>query len=320
MEIDKRLIVAKEWFPLLSIISGHLGTHIKIDTYNKDRKWTEYVRSTQSRLGSFWVMFYRGLGYVLTKQGISMNSVCRSLSIYPMQILDARLNGEPLRRGLDNSGSWVDLYDGEEFIDNSAYFNALEATKIETREDAVRWSYLFSLYGVAWYKSFPFGVDEQITSRGMTGRDFMYELGVLYRRMDEYDRGIVDSYCERWEKGSMNAKLSIVGSVGETASRKEAAREIARQDFSEAILTMKSMEEWTEADFWNEMTELYVRCKTSEDVRSVKQILELKAKTMGLLEEKDRGGTNNFLMLTEKAVVALNGMGILGRRSVVHEQ
>ena len=43
---------------------------------------------------------------------------------------------------------------------------------------------------------------------------------------------------------------------------------------------------WTEEDFWREMTELYIRCKTAEDVRSVKQILELKAKTMGLLEEK----------------------------------
>ncbi len=86
-----------------------------------------------------------------------------------------------------------------------------------------------------------------------------------------------------------------------------------------AMEKMKSMSEWTEEDFWKEMTELYVKCKTVDDVRSVKQILELKAKTMGLLEEKDKGGVNNFLMLTEKAVVALNSMGVLGRRSVVHD-
>lgn len=320
MEIEKRLIWAKEYFPLLRIISEHLGTHIKIETYNKDRLWTEYVRNTQSKLGSFWVMFYRSLGYVLYKQGVSMNSVCRSLSIYPTQIDEGRINIYPLVRGLANCGSSLLLHDGDKYLDTGDPKGLMEELEIKDKEDAVRWSYLFSLYGVAWFKSFPFAKDEQINSRGMSGMDFMYELGVLYNKLHDHDKLIVDGYCELWSEGGAQAKMLILRNVASMPSGKEASKEIARQSFSEAILTMKSMAEWTEEDFWNEMTELYVRCKTSEDVRSVKQILELKAKTMGLLEDKERGGTNNFLMLTENAIVALNGMGILGRRSVVLEQ
>lgn len=319
MDIEKRYEIARVWFPMLTLIVEHLDRTVDIKLDTKGKEWGNYVKIVQDKLGIFWTSFYRGLGHVLSKQGVTLNSIYRSLSICHHQISETRMTCKPLERGLWNSGITLTIYDGEEYIDDRGFRRIGDIAKVSTMEDALRWCYLFSLYGIAWFKSFPWESEEYIIKRGIKGAEFMYQIGVIYNAMDEHDKLIVDGYCKRWANASHVVTSSIMGKVAKIPSESQLKKKESKKTFEEAILSMKNMKDWTEDDFWQEMTELYVKCKTAEDVRSVKQILELKAKTMGILEEKEKGGNNNFLLLTEKAVVALSGMGILGKRRFVNE-
>lgn len=79
---------------------------------------------------------------------------------------------------------------------------------------------------------------------------------------------------------------------------------------------IRNMKDWDEKDFWNEMTFIYAKAKLGEDVKTMKQILELKGKAMGLLEQQPQGNTNNIVVLTNEAISALSRMGLARRKEI----
>ena len=303
-------------FPVEKILGD--GWISYIDRDHEGTEWRKLVKVVHENLTQEWVVFYKGLGYVLFKSGMNMDSVCKMLGIYKMQIASDRIISEPLDRGLVSMGSDFVFNDGEEYRKRCGLMMGLY--RGITEREYLRYIHLLDLFGVGWFKSFPYISKEPATKDNLSGKEFNNQVDWMYYHLGAKDRQIVDGYIRHWGECSERHKFlcsTIDPSKKDVKTIKKEKQEVR---IEHVLAKIKSMSEWTEEDFWREMTELYVKCKTAEDVRSVKQILELKAKTMGLLEEKDNGGVNNFLMLTEKAVVALNGMGILGRRSVVHEQ
>lgn len=79
---------------------------------------------------------------------------------------------------------------------------------------------------------------------------------------------------------------------------------------------IRNMKDWDEKDFWNEMTFIYAKAKLGEDVKTMKQILEMKGKAMGLLEQQPQGNTNNIVVLTNEAISALSRMGLAKRKEI----
>jgi len=75
-------------------------------------------------------------------------------------------------------------------------------------------------------------------------------------------------------------------------------------------LAVKNMANWTEEDFWLEMTKLMMMCKNDKDTKGIMKILEMKAKMMGLLKEDAKPVNVAILMLQEQAKSKLLSLGI----------
>ena len=90
------------------------------------------------------------------------------------------------------------------------------------------------------------------------------------------------------------------------------------EEFRARLSKLKNMKDWTADDFWNETTYLYETCRTEGDWKSVKAILEMKARAMGIINGDNQGGNTAVVLLTEKAVGALAQLGL--SRKVVYEQ
>lgn len=82
-------------------------------------------------------------------------------------------------------------------------------------------------------------------------------------------------------------------------------------------LAVKNMKDWTEEDFWNEMTELLERSKLEKDSKQIMRIMEMKAKAMGLLKEDNKSSNFTFVMLEEKAKTLISALGIADKRVVI---
>jgi len=100
------------------------------------------------------------------------------------------------------------------------------------------------------------------------------------------------------------------------------ADELAGSAEVDAVLR-KHMGEWDDNEFWKELTELYDSSKSRYDLKTMKEILFLKAKVLGLMKDGN-GGTNInvFAVMDTKATDALKSLGFCQSKKleVVSEQ
>lgn len=82
-------------------------------------------------------------------------------------------------------------------------------------------------------------------------------------------------------------------------------------------VAVKNMKDWTEQDFWDEMTLLLEQSKLEKDSKQIMRIMEMKAKAMGLLKEDNKSSNFTFVMLEEKAKTLISALGIADKRVVI---
>ena len=80
---------------------------------------------------------------------------------------------------------------------------------------------------------------------------------------------------------------------------------------------IKNMKDWTEEDFWNEMTELLAQSKAEKDSKQIMRIMEMKAKAMGLLKEDSKGTNFTLVMMQEQAKALIDKYNIADKRVVI---
>ena len=128
-------------------------------------------------------------------------------------------------------------------------------------------------------------------------------------RLREYIRffGGADRVLETEEHGAVSPKAKL------------ADAKVAEQNAKTSIdidLAVKSMANWTEEDFWEEMTKLMVMCKGDKDTKGIMKILEMKAKMMGLLKEDAKPVSVAILMLQEQAKSTLLSLGFAEKKVI----
>ncbi len=199
MDHKERIRKSKKLFPLLEkLIDGYTGT-VYVDEYYKSKPWIRFTTGIQTDIGRFGKDFYRGIGYVLAKRGVPVNTVCKAFGLYSSQVEGTRLNSVIMNRGLIHCGEEFKIFTGEGF---ELLRDILKhKLTIMGKESALRLCYYFSLYGVAWYKSFPLGVEERINKAGGCGIDIMNKVEEVYGKLESIERGIVDLYVEMWRGG-----------------------------------------------------------------------------------------------------------------------
>jgi hypothetical protein len=264
----------------------------------KCSSWRDFVLSTQRGVDSaFWVNLRLGSGYVFRCFGTQLSDIVKMYVLYGQQIGRSVLNDRQLLADVDRVPvcrvPWNNGFSLREFdvVDFGFRSNAVPES------DWGSVVYLSLLWGIGWFLHFkikPGGEVKSSASSGISSLAFNEGLRLVYAGLPSFDRDIVDSYLLYWSGVSPN--------VSDPCS-------------SVLPLSTKSMADWTEDDFWNELTELYGKCKTRDDVKSVKQILEMKAKAMGIMDDGNAGVTNNFILLQERAMTALASLGI-GRRVI----
>jgi hypothetical protein len=271
----------------------------------KDADWRSWVSWVQGRVGVFWTSLFLGVGALWSEYGVTHLDLARILVCYSGQYHSSRLNLRHLEDSMSRvSGGGIPFHDGESMgIYEGVCFNfEREGFELSDWADLAE---LLGLWGLGWFRHFRVRDGEELRKRHDSAESFNRQLDVVYSGLYSWERLIVDGYVSYWSENS----ASVPG--------KPLPRTVVLVDELD-MSDIKSMKDWTVEDFWDEVTELYAKCKTRDDVRSVKQILEMKAKSMGILEDRDKGVTNNFIMIQEKAMTALAAMGI--PRRVIHEQ
>ena len=100
------------------------------------------------------------------------------------------------------------------------------------------------------------------------------------------------------------------------------ADELSGSSEVDAVLK-RHMGEWDDNEFWKELTDLYDSSKERNDLKTMKEILFLKAKVLGLMKDGN-GGTNVnfFAVMDTKATDVLKSMGFCQSKKlgVISEQ
>lgn len=113
---------------------------------------------------------------------------------------------------------------------------------------------------------------------------------------------VLQRYLDHWSGGSID--------VVEVVERLESVPGMVESMGLNPRSSMESMSTWTEDKFWEELTALYLYSVNEMKIGTVREILTLKAKSMGLLKDTP-GVVNNNLYITEKALTKLQGMGLV---------
>jgi hypothetical protein len=79
---------------------------------------------------------------------------------------------------------------------------------------------------------------------------------------------------------------------------------------------IKNMKDWTDEDLWTEMTMLLAECKAGKDSKSVMRILEMKAKTMGLMRDDVLDGNAALALIQAQALNKLLSLGFASKRVI----
>jgi hypothetical protein len=207
------------------------------------------------------------------------------------------------------------FHDGSTLTDIGALSNIREFYwNDKLRIDMADWAHryhLLALWGLGFLLSYPLGESEVIKGRDKMSEFYRFLLGI-YDSLSSDELMIVSKYVLSYTGDS---ELPVDQYVLNTKSVKQAKTVIVSELSSEVEKVIKNMKDWTDEDFWNEMTELYLRCKSADDIKSVKSILEMKAKTMGLMNDV-QPVNNNIMIMTDKAVQELNRLGFITRRGL----
>ena len=114
------------------------------------------------------------------------------------------------------------------------------------------------------------------------------ELSEVWDRAGEVERNGIMRYAKFFKSSERLSELEKYGAISPTAGV-VVKTGVSTGERIDAVI--KNMKDWTEEDFWNEMTELLAQSKAEKDSKQIMRIMEMKAKAMGLLKE-DSKGTN----------------------------
>ena len=302
-------------FPLVRIL--HERGHEVAVYPSSSKEYRDFVLSVNEQYGQAWSAFYAGVSYILKRGGVPFNAVGRFCVSYHMQHDRSRLKVSYLDASLVKAGLFC-FHDGNVLSDYVNGFRPSTGSNYMGVDDWAAVVHLVSLFGVAFFLSYRVLSKEDMFFKKATVEEFNAVIEGSYLLMEAWERDIVGQYMWRWV-GKTEPDLGEFEVPAHDKSSAKLLREAKRpQREAEIMASIKDMGTWTEADFWSEMTQLYVKCKTEEDVKSMKQILELKAKSMGIMDDS-KPVTNNFFVMQERAMNTLAAMGIVTRR-VVHEQ
>lgn len=301
-------------FPLVRIL--HERGHEVDAIITSSKEYRDFVLSVNEQYGQAWAAFYAGVSYILKRCGVPFNAVGKLCVSYHMQYDRSRLNAGYLDSGLIKAGVFC-FHDGNVLSEYADGFRPIGGSNYMGVDDWAAVVHLVSLFGVAFFLSYRVMGKDDMFFKKATAEELNSVVEGSYLLMDVWERDIVGQYMWRWV-GRTEPDLGDFEVQAYDKSSAKLLREAKRpQREAEIIASIKDMGTWTEADFWSEMTQLYVKCKTDEDVKSMKQILELKAKSMGIMDDS-KPVTNNFFVMQERAMNSLAAMGILTRR-VVHD-
>jgi len=187
---------------------------------------------------------------------------------------------------------------------------------------------------MAWFRVFRMFPGGELRPQKYKALDFNEALDSAWTQLNDMELRIVSDYEKWWRSNSkgfavqwsdyisanMNDRVCIARAAYDEPAidRSKIEEKQSVQESVENYLGIKNLGEWSVEDFWDEVTYLYSKVKSEDDVKSMKQILEMKGKSMGVLSDGDRGMTNNFILIQQKAMNALESLGV-GKR-IVHEE
>lgn len=106
---------------------------------------------------------------------------------------------------------------------------------------------------------------------------------------------------------------AIISSLASAPLEDGAVQELSLRDLSQ----MKNINDWTEEEFGAELTSLYLAMAVKQNHKGMLDVLNIKAKIMGLFKETDVGGNtfNTLVLLQSQTESALESMGYVKRRN-----
>lgn len=281
--------------------------------------WRDYISTCHRSLGKFWTSFLFSVAFVLYKYEIVASDIQRLLLCYGGQYYVMRKTDKHVQRSFDRCVSVLFPFS---VGDGVVEYGSVDFGTGRPDFDEEMWSNLSELvilWGIGWFRHFRMLPGEELRPGKYDAVSFNGHLDVAYSRLTDWERGIVDDYVSYWSENSVPLDLSSEGESSSVVLSGDSSSLSSALVDSESISSkIKDMGDWTVEDFWAEMTDLYSKCKSAEDVRSMKQILEMKARSMGILDDGDKGTTNNIILIQQKAMTALESLGISKR--IVYEQ
>lgn len=266
-----------------------------------DLKSTQYrhkVLGIQKKLGYSYTDFLIGTSFILYSLGSVGSHLCRYFGIYSAQYSRNRIDQKFGDIGLELIGLDFQWYNG--LILETVQGSEFNFGVIVGKNRFIETSYLLSLFGLGWFRRF------------MLGSGYLIRKDSSISGFDKMTAKMFDGLCDELK--------DIVNQIGLGFSELAGKLEGKGYIFPASSLTfnagvkfdrlMKNMGEWTEEDFWDEMTELYGMVKSQQDIRQMRAILEMKAKAMGIMEDGDRGVNNYLIMINQQAKQALDTLGI----------
>lgn len=148
------------------------------------------------------------------------------------------------------------------------------------------------------------------TTCGVTHERWMAELVEMYDRGSDAERSTVLRYAKYFGKDA-DIELTIADKVSASVAKVKPSTE------ERIEIAIKNMKDWTEEDFWNEMTELLAQSKAEKDSKQIMRIMEMKAKAMGLLKEDNKGTNFTLVMMREQANALIEKHGIADKRTII---
>ncbi len=304
----------------------------------KDYKGSEYndlIKEWTIGNGDLWRQFWCIFGKLLYYYYVKKLQMFRSMDLagcvcdyVPYMTDGERFSSNELDIRVKLSERGLDMIRKELYDTLSNIVRIARDESLLNEEDILgqlrEYHFRFMLYGLGFFMSFPLKDGEYFSVR-FKGLIFSEWLWWLYESIDEDGRGFVRGVMRVFRRDIRegNEELTFRQESGLNGSSlvpvSEAIPGVSRdEEFRARLSKLKNMKDWTADDFWNEMTYLYETCRTEGDWKSVKAILEMKAKAMGLINGDNQGGNTAVVLLTEKAVGALAQLGL--SRKVVYEQ
>lgn len=298
----------------------------------KSSLWREYVAHFGNRVGDFWVHLMHGTAFLLYRYKCSSQDIQRIMVCYGQQFYVMRDSCKHVDKAFSmlstplfpfNPGTGIVEYDFPNFNTSDLTIDAWSSL-----------TGLLCLWGMAWFRVFRMFPGGELRPQKYKALDFNESLDSAYSDLNDMELRIVSDYESWWRSNSKGFSVQwheyLSANMNDRVGLARAAYDDPAIDRSKIIespsvpvsrdnpLGIKNLGDWSVEDFWDEVTYLYSKVKSEDDVKSMKQILEMKGKSMGILSEGDRGTTNNFILIQQKAMNALEVLGV--NKRIVHEE